>query len=60
MCDVRVVTADWAGNKTYAMEFDWSRGEIGEKVELAGVEWPTNIKMTSASKLTIIKCLIEL
>ena len=55
MCHVRVVTADWAGNKTYAMEFDWSRGKVGEKIELAGVEWPTNIKMTSASKQAIIK-----
>ena len=49
-CDHRVLTADWAGNKTYVMEFDWSRGEVGEKMELADVEWPTNIKMTSASK----------
>ena len=32
------------------MEFDWTRGEVGEKMELADVEWPTNIKMTSASK----------
>jgi len=47
----RVLTADWAGNKTYVMEFDWSRGEVGEKMELADVEWPTNIKMTSANGL---------
>ena len=50
--DIRVVTSDWAGNKTYVMEFDWSKGEVGEKMELADVEWPTKIKMTSASKST--------
>ena len=45
-----MVTSDWAGNKTYVMEFDWSQGQVGEKMELADVEWPTKIKMTSASK----------
>ena len=34
------------------MEFDWSKGKVGEKMELADVEWPTKIKMTSASKST--------
>ena len=47
-----MVTSDWAGNKTYVMEFDWSKGKVGEKMELADVEWPTKIKMTSASKST--------
>ena len=50
-----MVAADWQGNRTYAMEFDWTRGSVGEKVELADVEWPTNIEMTSASECCAIK-----
>ena len=54
-----MVAADWQGNRTYAMEFDWTSGAVGEKVELADVEWPTNIEMTSASEFSAIHKTVE-
>jgi len=44
--DDKVVVADWNGNKTYIVDFDWKNGTVLSKTEIADVPFPTNFAIT--------------
>jgi len=42
----KVVVADWIGNKTYIVDFDWKNGTVQSKTEIADVAYPTKFAFT--------------
>lgn len=57
----KVVVADWSGNKTFIMDFDWAQGRVGDKRQIADVEYPTNFQMTEDRiiLLSLVCCQLE-
>ena len=55
------MVADWSGNKTFIMDFDWAQGRVGDKRQIADVEYPTNFQMTEDRiiLLSLVCCQLE-